>query len=78
MENKIYLHKLLNKKAEENNTIDLNAYALGLVDSRANEMLHLLKKLSNHLLDTTEYVFVTSINKDVNDSLQLIEETENI
>ena len=78
MENKIYLQKLLNKKAEENNTIDLNAYALGLVDSRANEMLHLLKKLSNHLLHTTEYVFVTSINKDVNDSLPLIKETENI
>ena len=78
MENKIYLQKLLNKKAEENNTIDLNAYALGLVDSRANEMLHLLKKLSNHLLHATEYGFVTSITKDVNDSLQLIKETENI
>ena len=78
MENKIYLQKLLNKKAEENNTIDLNAYALGLVDSRANEMLHLLKKLSNHLLHTTEYCFVTSIIKDVNDSLQLIKETESI
>ena len=78
MENKIYLQKLLNKKAEENNTIDLNAYALGLIDSKANEMLHLLKKLSNHLLQTTEYGFVTSITKDVNDRLQLIKETENI
>ena len=78
MENKIYLQKLFNKKAEENNTIDLNAYALGLIDSKANEMLHLLKKLSNHLLHTTEYGFVTSITKDVNDSLQLIKETENI
>ena len=78
MENKIYLQKLLNKKAEENNTIDLNAYALGLIDSKANEMLHLLEKLSNHLLHTAAYGFATSITKDVNDSLQLIRETENI
>ena len=47
MENKIYLQKLFNKKAEENNTIDLNAYALGLIDSKANEMLEMLKNWVN-------------------------------
>ena len=49
MENKIYLQKLLDKKAEENNTIDLNAYALGLIDSKAPEMLEMIKLLIDRL-----------------------------
>ena len=43
------IEKLIDKKAEENNTIDLNAYALGLKDgiknSKALEMLEMLKDI---------------------------------
>ena len=45
------IEKLINKKAEENNTIDLNAYALGLEDgiknSKAPELLKQLIELYN-------------------------------
>ena len=73
MENKIYLQKLLDKKAEENNTIDLNAYALGLIDSKAPEMLEMLKDL----LDT--YIKDGYIsNKKQNEVKQLIKEATEI
>lgn len=38
-----YIESLINKKAKEDNTICLNAYAKGIEDSRANEMLEMLK-----------------------------------
>jgi hypothetical protein len=42
-----YLQALLDKKASQDNTIDLNAYALGIVDSKAPELLEFLK---NHYM----------------------------
>ena len=42
------VNSLIDKKAKENNTIDLNAYAIGALDalliSKAPEMLEMLKK----------------------------------
>lgn len=44
--------KLINKKAEENNTIDLNAYALGLEDAlkiiETDNILDVLNKVLMH------------------------------
>ena len=43
------VNSLIDKKAKENNTIDLNAYAIGALDalliSKAPEMLELLQSL---------------------------------
>lgn len=39
-----YLENLVNKKANKDNSICLNAYALGIKDSKAPEMLEMLKK----------------------------------
>lgn len=44
-----YLKKLCNKKAEENNTICLNAYAIGIEESKAPQMLEMLKHISEQM-----------------------------
>lgn len=40
-----YLEKLCAKKAKENNSICLNAYAEGIIDSKAPEMLKILNSI---------------------------------
>ena len=47
------VNSLIDKKAKENNTIDLNAYARGALDalekSKAHEMLEMLKDIKDYL-----------------------------
>lgn len=45
-----YLRKLCDKKAKENNTICLNAYAIGIEDSKASQMLDFIQRISGEML----------------------------
>ncbi len=67
-----YLQELLDKKASQDNTIDLNAYALGIVDSKAPEMLEMLKDLRNNYMNATipELVF-DKVDKLINEATKI-------
>ena len=73
-----FVEKLLNKKAEENNTIDLNAYALGIEEYNAYEMFEMLKDITNYAKLLTEHCGLKSHTTIIDRAEQLLKEATEI
>ena len=73
-----FVEKFIDKKAKENNTIDLNAYALGIEESNAYEMFEMLKDITNYAKALTEHCGLKNHTTIIDRAEQLIKEATEI